>query len=173
MAGYTAVVANLQSESISLVNLLDDSVNTIELGEGNYPKEVAVSSTTLKVAVTLPMTNAFLILDLNTKEVTEVDLETWSALGPGSLVANGSRVYIANQMSASVTVADLATEQVITTFPVDPGPRDLAINIPANQLLVLSEATGTLSLVNLSSYTIVDRILAVSPASSGHMGWGN
>jgi uncharacterized protein (TIGR03437 family) len=172
VVGSTAVVANLQSESVSLVNLINYAVTTIDLEAGFYPKEVAVSSASMKAVITLPLTNAFLILDLASREVQKVETEAWSAIGPGSVVANGGKAYIANQMSASVTVADLLTAKVITTFPVDPGPRDLALNSADNQLLVLSEATGSLALVNLSSYTITDRILATSPASHGQKGPG-
>ena len=55
-------------------------------------------------------------------------------------------------MTSSVTVVDLAAGKVLKTFPVDPGPRALAVNAAKNQLLVLAEGTGTLDVVDLNSY---------------------
>lgn len=52
-------------------------------------------------------------------------------------------------LPASVTVVDLAEGKVVKTFPVDPGPRALAVGTATNQLLVLCEGTGTLDVVDM------------------------
>jgi DNA-binding beta-propeller fold protein YncE len=106
------------------------------------------------------MSNGVLILDLGTKAFTQVATTTWNGMGPGAVALNGTTVYIANQMTASVTVADLASAAVVKTFPVDPCPMALAVNTAKNQLLVLAEGTGTLDIVDLASYGILTRINA-------------
>ena len=73
---------------------------------------------------------------------------------------NGATAFIANMMTASVTAVDLATEAVVKTFSVDPGPHSLAVNAAKNQLLVLAERTGTLDLVDLNSYKVTSRVNA-------------
>src|SRR6266705_2013462 len=81
-------------------------------------------------------------------------------MGPGAVALSGNTVYLANQMTASVTVADLTSAAVVKTFPVDRGPTALAVNTAKNQLLVLTEGTGTLDVVDLGTYGISARISA-------------
>ena len=165
--GGTAVVANMQAGSISIVNLADYSVSNVALPAGARPHEVAISAQANKAAITTPMSNGFIVLDLGTKAFTEVSTSAWNGMGPGNVAVNGDNVYIANQMTASVTVADLASATVVKTFRVDPGPVALAVNPAQSQLLVLAEGTGTLDMVDLASYGIVSRISAGSTERQG------
>jgi DNA-binding beta-propeller fold protein YncE len=70
-------------------------------------------------------------------------------------------------MTASVTVVDLAAGKVLKTFPVDPGPGAVSVNPSKNQLLVLCEGTGTLDVVDLTSYAIVTRLNAGATERQG------
>ena len=158
VAGNTAVVANMQAGSISIINLTNYTVSNVQLPAGLRPREVAISAQANKAVITTPMSNGFLILDLGSKAFTQVATSTWNGMGPGAVAVNGNTVYIANQMTASVTVADLMSGAVVKTFPVDPGPMALAVNIAKNQLLVLAEGTVTLDVVDLASYGILARI---------------
>lgn len=160
IAGTTAIIANMQVGSISIVNLSNYVVSNITLPAGSRPREVAINTQATKAVITTPMSNGFLILDLGTKAVTQVPTGSWNGVGPGAVALNGNTVYIANQMTPSVTVADLSSAAVVKTFAVDPGPMALAVNAAKNQLLVLSEGTGVLDVVDLASYGIVARINA-------------
>lgn len=160
VAGNTAVVANMQAGSISIINLSNYIVSNVALPAGSRPHEIAISAQANKAVITTPMSNGFLILDLGTKAFTQVATNTWNGMGPGGVALSGNTVYIANQMTASVTVADLASAAVVKTFPVDPGPMALAVNTAKNQLVVLAEGTGTLDIVDLASYGILTRINA-------------
>lgn len=162
-----AVIANIQGGSISMVNLSNFSVKPISLPAGARPQEVAISAAANKALITTPMANAFLILDLATNAMTQVDTSVWNGMGPGAVAVNGSFGYIANQMTASVTVVDLAAGKVLKTFPVDPGPHALSVNPSKNQLLVLSEGTGTLDVVDLTSYAIIARLNAGATERQG------
>ncbi len=157
--GNTAVVANMQAGSISIINLTTFAVSNVVLPAGSRPREVAINAQETKAVVTTPMSNGFLVLDLGTKAFTQVATNTWG-MGPGAVALNGNTAYIANQMTASVTVVDLASGAVVKNFPVDPGPMALAVNTAKNQLLVLAEGTGTLDVVDLASYGILTRINA-------------
>lgn len=162
-----AVVANMQGGTLSLINLSDFSVSEISLAAGSRPHEVALAPALRKAVITTPMSNGFLILNLDSRAVTAVETGIWNAMGPGAVVTHNNLAFLANQMTASVTVADLNTAAVVRTIPVDPGPRALAVNPARNQLLVLSQATGVLGIVDLASYAIVDRINAVETAKQG------
>ncbi len=161
-----ALVANLQSGSLSLINLASYAVTNIPLPTGTRPHEVALAGG--KALVTTPMSNGFLMVDLGTNAVTPVDTGVWNAMGPSAVVAYNNLAFIANQMTASITVVDVAAGKVVKTFPVDPGPRALAINPAANQLLVLAEGTSTLDLVDLNSYSITARINAADTERQGN-----
>jgi uncharacterized protein (TIGR03437 family) len=160
VSGSTAVVANMQAGSLSIINLTNYAVSNVLLPAGFRPREVAINAQASKAVVTTPMSNGFLILDLGTKAFTQVATNTWNGVGPGAVALNGNAIYLANQMTASVTVADLASAAVVKTFAVDPGPMALAVNTAKNQLLVLAEGTGTLDVVDLASYGISARINA-------------
>ena len=166
VSGSTAVVANMQAGSISIINVANYAVSTVDLPPGTRPHEVAIS-TANKAVITTPMSNGFLILDLANKTFTTVATSSWNGMGPGAIALNGNTAYIANQMTASVTVADLPSATVVKIFPVDPGPTALAVNTSKNQLLVLSEGTGTLDVVDLARYGILTRINAGDTERSG------
>ena len=151
VAGTTAVVANMQAGTVSLVNLATYAVSTIPLPPGSRPHEVAISAQVNKAVITTPMSNGFVILDLGAKSATPLATSAWSGLGPGAISVKGSTGYVANQMTASVTVADLVSGTITKTFAVDPGPISLAVDPVKNQLLVLAEGTGTLDIVDCSA----------------------
>ncbi len=168
--GGVAVVANLHGASVSVIRLSDFSVNTVPLPPGSRPFRVAVAPAAARAVVTAPMTNGFYLLDLNTNQAQLVETGFWDAMGPGAVAVHNNLAFIANQMTARITVADLSAGSVVTTFPVDPGPRALAVNAARNQLLVLSHATGVLSVVDLNSYGVVARVSAVEGDRQGR--WG-
>jgi uncharacterized protein (TIGR03437 family) len=157
VAGNTAVVANMQAGSVSIVNLANWAVSTVALPEGTRPYEVAISQAANKAVITTPMSNGFMVLDLATKGVQTIGTSSWNGMGPRAVAVNGATAYVANQMTASVTVADLGTGNIVKTFPVDPGPVAVDVGGP-NQLIVLAEGSGTLDVVDLGAYTITARI---------------
>jgi DNA-binding beta-propeller fold protein YncE len=149
------------------MNLTNYGVTNIALPAGSRPNGVALSAQGNKAVITTPMSNQFLILDLGTKTFTPVSTSTWNGMGPGAVALNGNTIFIANQMTASVTVADLASGAVVKTFHVDPGPVALAINAATNQLLVLCEGTGTVNAIDMASYGMVSRMDAGSTDRQG------
>jgi YVTN family beta-propeller protein len=106
------------------------------------------------------------VIDTNSKAVVHT---VTLGLRASGLAVTGNTAYIANQMTASVTVVDLASAAVLKTFPVDPGPVALAASAAKNQLLVLAEGTGTLDVVDLTNYGIVTRINAGDTERQGQV----
>lgn len=166
--GNLAVVANLQAGSVSMINLSTYAVSSITLPVGSLPYEVAVSASANKAVISTPMSNGFLILDLGTGAVTPVDTSVWNAMGPGAIVTSGTAAFIANMMTASVTVVDLAAGKVVKTFSVDPGPRAMAVNTAKNQLMVLAEGTGTLDVVDMTTYGMMTRMNGADTERQGN-----
>ncbi len=162
-----AVVANMQGGSLSVIHLADFSVTEVPLRSGSRPHEVAISTSLGKAVITEPTANGFLVMDLKTHKVTGISTDVWNAMGPGAVTIHGSQAFLANQMTANISVVDLATNTVVDTFPVDPGPRALAVNDQRNQLLVLSEGIGVLSVVDLANYRAMGRANATSGDRNG------
>jgi hypothetical protein len=148
----------MQAGSVSMIDLSSYSVSTMSLPGGARPHEVAISAQSNKAVITTPMSNAFFILDLGTKALTQVPTDTWNGMGPGAVAIDGNNIYIANQMTASVTVADLASGSVLRTLPVDPGPVALAAVPGENHLLILAEGTGIVDDVDLATGGVVTRM---------------
>ena len=158
----------MQTGTVSVVNLSNYSVATVALPVGSRPHEVAINAAGTKAVITTPMTNGFVVLEVATKNVTQVSTAGWNGMGPRAVAIAGNSIYIANQMNASVTVADLASASVQKTFAVDPGPMALAVNTAKNQLLVLAEGTGTVDVVDLSTSTIIARLNAGDTEHQDH-----
>lgn len=154
-----AIVANMQAGSVSIVNLTAATAETVQLPAGTRPLDVAVSTALNKTVITTPMSNSFVLLDIATRQFTTVNTGA-QGMGPGAVAIFGNLAYIANQMSASVTVVDLSGPTVLRTFPVDPGPRWMALNAAGTQLYVLAEGTGTLDVVDTATGKILTRINA-------------
>ena len=163
-AGNLAVVANMQEGSLSLIDLTAWTVAKLALPEGVRPWQVAIAGS--KAVVTAPLENAFFVVDLATRQVTKVNAAE-GAKGPGAVAAHNALVFIANQLSASVSVFDTAAGGVVRTFPVDPGPRALVVDAARNQLLVLCQGAGTVVVVDLAGYTIVKRLDAGETVKEG------
>jgi YVTN family beta-propeller protein len=166
--GNLAVVANMQAGSMSLLNLTDYTVTTVPLPAGSRPHEVAISPTTNTAVITAPMSASILLMNLTTNAITSVDVGLWNAMGPGAVVTSGGLAYVASQMTASVTVVDVNAGKVIKTFSVDPGPRALVLDSAKNRLLVMAQGTGTLDLVDLTSYAISARMNAGDTERQGN-----
>ena len=154
--GNTAVVANMQDGTVSVLDLgAKRTTDTIPLGRGMRPREVAFAGDGQHVVITTPTQSGFAILDLATRQVTSVETGMTGVSGSGGLLTAGNTAYIANQLSGTVTVADIAAAAVKTSIRVDPGPRSLALNPGKNQLVVLCATGHILDLVDLATNGIV------------------
>lgn len=159
VVGNTAVVANTHAGTLSVIDLVARQVtSTIDLGVGIRPREIALTGDGKKAVVDSPTLVGFLIVDLAGKQVNKVETSVWDAVGVSRIAINGNTAYLTNQLSASVTVADIAAGKVLKVFPVDPGPRALALNLSRNQLVVLCQGSQTLDIVDLGSYAVVARV---------------
>ena len=57
VGGSSAVVANMQAGTVSVVNVSNYSVATVALPVGSRPHEVAINAAGTKAVITTPMTN--------------------------------------------------------------------------------------------------------------------
>ena len=209
IAGNTAVVANQDTDTASIIDLTTNKVTTVNVGRG--PRGVAADSTLGKAYVTNQNDGTISVISLNnlaaaptliklpgvarpaliglipslklavvtvpsasaSAEVLTVNLENGSA---GTLAVNGARnggatglavnvttVYFADQAGGSVTLAPLGLKGgfATTTVSADLGARGVAVDTADNLLLVASEGTGTIVLMDLATNKVTGRINAV------------
>ena len=82
----------------------------------------------------------------------------WSAVTP-----DGTRLYVSNTFSNSVSVIDTATNTVIATVPVGTAPQTLAVTPDGTSVYVLNAASSTVSVIEISTNTVTATIPITTP----------
>ena len=79
---------------------------------------------------------------------------------PYAAVVNpaGSRVYVSNFGSNSVSVVDVANKAVVATVPVGAGPQGLAVGPSGSRVYVASFNAGTVSVIDAGTNAVVASI---------------
>jgi len=71
---------------------------------------------------------------------------------------DGSRAYVANALSNSVSVINVATDTVIATIAVGEHPRGVAVNPVSPRAYVTNLSDGTVSVINTNTNTVIATI---------------
>lgn len=72
---------------------------------------------------------------------------------------DGSRIYAASFNTDDVVVVDIGSTSVVSSIPVGAGPTDLVVSQDGNDLFVVNNGDGSVSIVDLLSGIEVDTIL--------------
>ncbi|MDB5157772.1 MAG: beta-propeller fold lactonase family protein [Mucilaginibacter sp.] len=129
-------------------------------GPESSPQSVAVSPDGSKIYVT--HNNLF-----KTGSVDEIDAVThtvtstiYVGLNPVGITLNsdGSRIYVANQSSNTVSVIDVATKSVIQTIQVGLLPIALQLT-PDGKTLYVVNNSSTVSVINAATNAVINSIL--------------
>jgi len=80
--------------------------------------------------------------------------------GPRGLAVapNGSRVYVANNTSGTVSVIDTATAAVLVTINVGAQPWGVAVTPDNDKVYVVNQLSNTVSVIGAASHTVVATI---------------
>ncbi len=82
-----------------------------------------------------------------------------------ALHPDGTRVYVANGMSGSVSVLDTATNTVTATVPVGANPYYIAVHPAGTRVYVANWGSGTVSVLDTATNTVT----ATVPVGVGHV----
>ena len=209
ITGSTAIVANQDSDTASVIDLTSSHVTTVNVGRG--PRGVAADAASGKAYVTNQDDGTISVINLNnlvaapalftlpgaarpaliglipslklgvvtvpsvsaSAQVLTVNLDNGStgALavnaarngGATGLAVNVTTVYFADQTGGSVTIAPMGVKSGFApvTVSVDLGARAVAVDLADNLLLVASEGTGNIVLLDLATNKVTGRINAV------------
>ena len=72
--------------------------------------------------------------------------------------AAGTRVYVANNGSTTVSVIDATTNAVIATLVVGLNPTGIALNPTGTRVYVANFNSGTVSVVDAATNTVIDTV---------------
>jgi uncharacterized protein (TIGR03437 family) len=157
-----AYVANQNSGNISVVDLGKRAViDTLPLAANAHPRTVRVIPPGGMLAVTEPDAGVVDLFDLPSKA------RYTARMIASDVVFQQKNAYLTNQIGAAASTAALnvapGTISLGTpaTIALDPGLRAAAVDVLDNLLLVSSEASGTVTLIDLFSNKVTGTISAV------------
>lgn len=147
-----AVAANMQADSVSVVDLTSQSVlSTIEVGEA--PRGMAIHAGLNRAVVGNNNDNTLSIIDLDTCTVIRT-IPVGAEPEGIAIDQSGYKAVVANHKNGTVSVIDLIAYNVITTVPVGKEPIDVAIDPEIGVALVANEKDSTVSVVDLNTYHV-------------------
>jgi YVTN family beta-propeller protein len=155
---------------------------TVNVAPGNLITSPAGNNTNTSTAtlnVTVAATGPYAYIanfgNFTGTTVTAIDLSTNTAAtnipvgtGPVGVTVNyaGTRAYVSNQQSNSISVIDTATNTVVATIPVGSQPASSGINPAGTRLFVPNQTSNSVSVIDTSTNTVVATIPSLSFPSS-------
>ena len=169
-AANRAVVTNQNDGTITLIDVAGASITkTVALGDGSVrPQGITLIPGAGVAFVTAPASGpegSVLLVNLTSGETKTLDANPERSGGATDVAYYSSKVYFANQTGGSVSVLPVtaagAAAGPIVSVKVDNGARALAVDVKDKLLVVSSQGTGMLVLVNLDTNQVVARVNGV------------
>jgi len=160
--GSRAYVTNQDGKSLSVIDTSTGAVlSTIALPSA--PTAVVVSPVPNQNRAYVAMTSGIAVID--TASNTVVDLNTTTTTvdvikvgsGPSALAINptGTRLYVSNGSSNTVSVVDLTTNKEITKVTVGLQPSGLAVSPDGTRLYALNKSGDKLTVINTANNQVL------------------
>jgi uncharacterized protein (TIGR03437 family) len=160
-----AYVTNEVDSSIFVIDIaMARVISSIVLEMNSRPQSILVAQGQGIAIVTEPSSTQgrVILLGLNPPSILGTfQVNPDDTGGSSDLALFGNRAFFANQAGSSISIAPVPLGGALTTLKVDAGPRALVIDTKDNLLLIGSEGTGTITLVDLSTLQIVGRIKGI------------
>jgi YVTN family beta-propeller protein len=157
-----AFVANLESNSVSVIDSTRNEVYSPVLSVGKEPSDLTVNDIANRLYVANRGSDSVTVIDyyistdgkFKNTTITNVPVQKY----PSSIAINPqtNRVYVTNYYSNTVSVIDGGTNTVMDTIGVGANPSSIAINPQTNKLYVTNYGSNTVSVIDGGS----DRLLA-------------
>jgi YVTN family beta-propeller protein len=165
--GSKAVVANVLSDNVTIIDLATGTIDTI-IPAGDRPQELAITSDSRWAVVASVGSDCVTIIDLLSSTAAAV-VTTGSGPWPLVISADDSFAYTGDLSSNTVTVIRLdgANSSVVATIPVGEigvvwgnygVASGLAISPDRNWLLVAGSFDDRVLVIDARTYTVVDTL---------------
>ena len=183
--GKRVYVANTGSKTVSVIDNEPASVNyntvisTVSVGSSPSALAISPDGTRLYVANTGNRTVSVINIDTATNTYQRIDanpsifsMDIRVGSSPSALALSGTRLYVANRGSNTVSVIDTATNKVIDANPsifstgIKVGSSPSALALSGTRLYVANRGSGTVSVINTATNSVTNTITVGSQPSS-------
>lgn len=163
-SGRTAIVTNYgtgpsMGSSLTVVDLPTRTTRTIDLGDYRRPHGAWFLSGDNKVAVTVEVNQAVLIVDLQAARVERTISTAQQGSHMIAVRADGARGYTANVGSGSITEIDFLTGST-RTLAVAPVTEGIGVTPDGSQVWVGSNQQHTVTVIDVASWKAIDTLSA-------------
>ncbi|MEE2982893.1 MAG: PQQ-dependent catabolism-associated beta-propeller protein [Pseudomonadota bacterium] len=149
-------VTNERSDSVSVIDIETNKVvKTIPVG--NRPRGIGLAPDGSEIYVAVSGDNHIAVIDRETLEVVRTfpsgdDPETFD-------VHNNGNIYISNEEDAKASVYNPKTGELIAEIEVGIEPEGVAISPDGMRVIITSESSNMLHLIDIPGHTIIHNIL--------------
>lgn len=157
LAGGTLVTVNMDSDSITLVDIREKRVIT-EIPVGDDPRTVAVTPDDAYALITLRGENALAVVNLDTQQLEAV---IPACHMPYGVVADNRRAYVSCFADDAIAILDLASREITYRMPVRDAPAGLVIS--GDWLLSTHLYSGFVTAINIQRTPVVVGSVNVEP----------
>lgn len=158
-------VGNGDNDNLMVIDTATNTVIGSPIGVGNYP--VSISSHPVKDLIYVVNNYAGSISEVNT---TTNSVTNTIMIGQkpyeGHLTSDGSKLYVPNSQSNTVSVINTNT-LAVTSIAVGNSPKALAISPDDHRVYVTNYDDGTVSVIDTATDTVLG-----SPIAVGNHAWG-
>ncbi|WP_143822099.1 beta-propeller fold lactonase family protein [Mucilaginibacter pedocola] len=152
LASQMAYIANLDDNSVSVVDLASNSVvKTIPVGRN--PNGVAISRDGSRVYASNYSSNSISVISALSNTVTAT-IPVPDAPLAMVVSADAATLYVANNGTNTVSVINTATLQITGTIAVGEGPGGLVLSHDGKRLYSLNQSSGSVSVIDVPSNTV-------------------
>ena len=162
--GATAVVANYGGQqapgnSLTVIDIASKSITkTIDLGEFRRPHGILFLADGRRVVVTAEGSKALLVVDIELAEVvgsldTDAEISHMVAVTP-----DGSRAFVANIGSGSMTAFDLEAPARLATVETAPGAEGIDVSPDGREVWVANRAADMISIIDAETLAVIDTL---------------
>jgi YVTN family beta-propeller protein len=147
-----AFVSGAADDSISVVNLADDSLAGSFALPG-LPSGAAISADRTRLYVAQAQLGSLAVIDLATGSTSSIPV----GVGPAAVAALGSRrVYVGNTSDDTVTGIDAVSGTVLATIPVGEAP--VALVAAGRRVFVANWNHATVSVIDARTHTVAGTV---------------
>lgn len=150
LGGPSVYVANVSSNTVSVINLATDDKVAATIKVGHEPRGIVISPDGSVAYVTNFRDNTLSVLSTATNTVTGTIAVGNGPLGV-AIAPDGTTVYVVNGFDNSVSVVKTATGKIEARIPVGPEPQAIALTTDGKKAYVTNFAGNSVTVLDLAA----------------------